>query len=248
MLRTVSALLLSLTLCGRAVAADLLVFAAASLTDAMTELGTAWAAQSPTTVAFSFGASNDLARQIRAGAPADVFFSADVEQMAGLERDGLVDPAARRDLLSNLLVVIVPADSTATITGVAALADVERLSLANPDGVPAGRYARAWLQSQGVWDRVAPHVVPAADVRAALAAVASGNVDAGIVYATDAAISPKVRVAFEVPRAQGPQIVYALAPLQASKHPEAAAFATFLAGPTATAVYERLGFLVLPPR
>ncbi len=248
MLRVLTALVLSLSLCGRAAANDLLVFAAASLTDALTELGTAWAAQSPAKVAFSFGASNDLARQIRAGAPADVFFSADVEQIAALERDGLVDPATRRDLLSNVLVVIVPIGSTATIANAADLAGVERLSLANPDGVPAGRYARAWLQSQGVWDRMAPHVVPAVDVRAALAAVASGNVEAGVVYKTDAAISPKVRVAFEVPRAQGPSIVYALAPLRASRNPEAAAFARFLAGPTATPVYERLGFVVLPVR
>lgn len=248
MRRLLLAFLITLSLVGRAAADDLLVFAAASLTDAMTELGKVWAAQSPTKVSFSFGASNDLARQIRAGAPADVFFSADVEQVAALERDGLVDPSTRRDLLSNALVVIVPVESKATITGAADLAGVERLSLANPDGVPAGRYARAWLQSQGVWDRVAPHVVPAVDVRAALAAVASGNIEAGIVYKTDAAMSPKVRVAFEVPRAQGPSIVYALAPLKASKNPEAAAFATFLTGPTATPVYERLGFVVLPVR
>ncbi|HEV7732873.1 MAG TPA: molybdate ABC transporter substrate-binding protein [Candidatus Binatia bacterium] len=248
MRRFLLVLLITLSLVGRAAADDLLVFAAASLTDAMTELGKTWAAQSPTKVAFSFGSSNDLARQTRAGAPADVFFSADVEQVAALERDGLIDPATRRDLLSNLLVVVVPIDSKATITSAADLAGVERLSLGNPDGVPAGRYARAWLQSQGVWDRIAPHVVPAVDVRAALAAVASGNVEAGIVYKTDAAISPKVRVAFEVPRAQGPAIVYALAPLKASKNPEAAAFARFLAGPTATPVYERLGFVVLPVR
>lgn len=231
---------------GVARADDLLVFAAASLTDAMNELGKTWEGQSHGHVTFSFGASNDLARQIKAGAPADVFFSADVEQVAGLERDGLVDASARRELLSNVLAVIVPSDAKKAPAKPADLAEVQRVSLANPDGVPAGRYARAWLQSQQLWDRLAERVVPAPDVRGALAAVASGNVDAGIVYRTDAAISPKVRVAFLVPRAEGPSIVYALAPLKRAKHADAKAFVEFLASPAARAVYERLGFVVLP--
>ncbi len=239
------ALLVGLVLSTVAAAEELLVFGAASLTDALTTIGRSY----PSPVALSFGASNDLARQIRAGAPADVFFSADVEQVNGLELDGLVVPGTRRDVLSNVLVVIVPKDSTLTIGGPADLVKAPRLSLANPDGVPAGRYARAWLQSQGVWDRIAPHVVPAADVRGALAGVASGNLDAGIVYRTDAAISKDVKIAYEVPRADGPAVVYALAAVKASKQPDAAAkLATHLAGPEAMAVYERFGFVPLSAR
>jgi molybdate transport system substrate-binding protein len=233
-------------LCARIAAAEeLLVFAAASLTDALTEIATGH--QPPVT--FSFGSSNDLARQIRAGAPADVFFSADVEQVAALEKDGLIVPSTRRDLLSNTLVVIVPKDSTLTIASAADLANVAKLSLANPDGVPAGKYARAWLPSKGVWDEVADKVVPASDVRGALAAVASGNIDAGIVYRTDAAISKDVKIAYEVPKPEGPSIVYALAAVKASKQPEAAAkLAAQLAAPAAATVSERFGFSVLPAR
>lgn len=234
--------LLSTTAVG---ADELLVFGAASLTDALKDVGRAY----PTPVAFSFGSSNDLARQIRAGAPADVFFSADVEQIAGLEKDGLIVPSTRRDVLSNVLVVIVPKDSTLAIASAADLVKVPRLSLANPDGVPAGKYARAWLQAKGVWDEIAPKVVPAADVRGALAGVASGNLEAGIVYRTDAAISKDVKIAYEVPRTEGPSIVYALAAVTASKQPDAAAkLAAHLTGPEAMKVYERFGFMPLPVR
>jgi molybdate transport system substrate-binding protein len=244
-MKRLAVLLVFLVSSGVAAAGELLVFGAASLTDALTEI----ARNHQPPVEFSFGASNDLARQIRAGAPADVFFSADVEQVAALEKDGLIVPSTRRDLLSNTLVVIVPKDSTLKVTSAADLAKVAKLSLANPDGVPAGKYARAWLQSKGAWDEVADDVVPATDVRGALAAVASGNIDAGVVYRTDAAISKDVKIAYEVPRADGPPIVYALAAVAASKQPdEAAQLAAHLAAPAATKVYERFGFTVLPPR
>jgi molybdate transport system substrate-binding protein len=240
-------LALLMLLAGSAVAAaeELLVFGAASLTDALTTIGRSY----PAHVQFAFGASNDLARQIRAGAPADVFFSADVEQVAALEKEGLVVPDTRRDVLSNVLVVIVPRASTLEITGPTDLTKAKRLSLANPDGVPAGKYARAWLQSKGVWEEVADRVVPAVDVRAALAGVGSGNLDAGIVYRTDAAITQDVKIAYEVPRTEGPQIVYALAAVKASKQPDAAAnLAAALAAPEAMTVYERFGFVPIPAR
>jgi molybdate transport system substrate-binding protein len=225
---------------------DLLVSAAASLTDALTELGAAFQRRTGDHVAFSFGASSDLARQIEAGAPADVFFSADAARMDQLEHAGLVDPSERRDVLSNTLVVIVPADAKTTIAAPDDLAKVEHLVLANPESVPAGVYARTWLQSRGLWERVKDRVVPALDVRAALAAVEAGHGDAGIVYATDAAITKRVRVAYRVPREQGPPIVYVLAPLKASKKPGARTLAAFLAFHDAAATYERYGFIVLP--
>jgi molybdate transport system substrate-binding protein len=232
--------------CAPARAAELLAFAAASLTDAMTELGKAFEQRGGDTVRFSFGASSDLARQIQAGAPADVFFSADSARMDLLEQAGLVDKADRRDVLSNDLVVIVPADAKTTITGPADLAKLEHLVLANPDSVPAGVYARTWLQSLGFWDRVKDTVVPTVDVRAALAAVDAGHAEAGIVYATDAAVTKGVRVAYRVPREQAPPIVYVLAPLKASKNPAAPELVRFLSSHDAAATYQRFGFIVLP--
>jgi len=244
--RAATLLVLLLGWCAPARAAELLAFAAASLTDAMTELGKAFEQRSGDPVRFSFGASSDLARQIQAGAPADVFFSADAARMDQLEQAGLVDKADRRDVLSNDLVVIVPADAKTTITGPADLTKLEHLVLANPDSVPAGVYARTWLQSLGFWDRVKDKVVPTVDVRAALAAVDAGHAEAGIVYATDAAITKGVRVAYRVPREQAPPIVYVLAPLNASKNPAARELVRFLASPDAAATYRRLGFIVLP--
>jgi molybdate transport system substrate-binding protein len=227
-------------------AAEVLAFAAASLTDAMTELGKTFEHTTGDTVRFSFGASSDLARQIQAGAPADVFFSADSARVDQLEQAGLVDKADRRDVLSNDLVVIVPADAKTTITGPADLTALENLVLANPDSVPAGVYARTWLQSLGFWDRVKDRVVPTLDVRAALAAVGAGHAEAGIVYATDAAITKGVRVAYGAPREQAPPIVYVLAALKESKNPAARELVRFLSSHDAAATYRRFGFIVLP--
>jgi molybdate transport system substrate-binding protein len=226
-------------------AEEILVFAAASLTDALKEIGHAYEAKSSDRVVFSFGASNDLARQIRTGAPADVFFSADTTQMGELEQAGLVAHDARRDVLSNTLAVVVPKAAETAPAKPADLTSVHRLALANPDSVPAGIYARTYLQANGLWDTLRDRVVPTLDVRAALAAVESENADAAIVYRTDAASSSKVRVAFVVPREQGPPIVYPLAPLVGSKKQGTAGLVRYLAGPEAARVYERLGFVVL---
>jgi molybdate transport system substrate-binding protein len=226
-------------------AGGLLVFAAASLTDALRELAVGWRQAGHEGIAFSFGASNDLARQIEAGAPADVFFSADVGRVAELEKAGMVKAGTSRTALSNTLVVVVPAAAPATIREPRDLKTVRRLALANPDGVPAGMYARKWLEVQGLWNVLAPRVVPALDVRATLAAVEAEQADAGIVYATDAIISKKVRVAVRVPREQGPPIAYALAPIASSKNAaEARALVAFLTSAAARPVYERFGFLV----
>lgn len=239
----------SLVLCvlpARAIAVEeVLLFAAASLTDALSELGKQFEATSRDMVTYNFGASSDLARQIKAGAPADVVFSADAARMDELVAAGLVEPTARRDVLSNVLAVVVPKGSTLKLASADDLRTVKRLALANPESVPAGVYARQWLQSKGLWDAVRDRVVPTQDVRGALAAVANEHADAGIVYRTDAAISPKVRVAFDVPRAEGPPIVYVLAPIAASKKAGTAAFVAHLTSPAANEVYRRFGFLVL---
>jgi molybdate transport system substrate-binding protein len=229
-------------------AEEILVFAAASLTDAMKEIGQAYEAKSSDRVVFSFGSSNDLARQIEAGAPADVFFSADRAKMDDLERAGLVTHGARRDVLSNALAVVVPKHSPATIAKPADLASAKRLALANPDAVPAGIYARAFLEANGLWDGLRDRIVPTLDVRAALAAVESEHADAAIVYKTDAAVSSRVRVAFVVPREQGPPIVYVMVPLAGSKKKGTADLVRYLAGPDAARVYERFGFIVLAGR
>ena len=224
---------------------ELLVFAASSLTDALRDIGARYERSSGHKVVFNLGASNDLARQIQAGAPADVFFSADVIQMDALERAGLVNGAERLNVLSNTLVAVVPVASTSKLVAAADLVRVKRLALADPQAVPAGVYARKYLESIGLWDKLKDRVVPTLNVRAALSAVESENADAGIVYRTDAALSKRVRAAFEVPPERGPKIVYALAPIAASRNPGTRDFVRYLASPDAIQIYERHGFRVL---
>ncbi len=237
----------SVTAGGSAVADEVTVFAAASLADAVSEIGHAFQASSGHKVEFNFGASSDLARQIRAGAPADVFFSADAAQMDTVEKAGLVRPPDRVEVLSNTLVVVVPAGAPRKLGAPAEIASFSRLALADPEAVPAGVYARQYLESLGLWSRLADRVVPTLNVRAALAAVESENVPAAIVYRTDAALSKRVQVAFEVPREAGPRIVYVMAPL-ARTGTAGRALAGALFAPSAVRVYQRYGFIVLPPK
>ncbi len=240
-------LLIVLAVGSPASAAEITVFAAASLADAVSEIGKAFAAASGHHVAFNFGASSDLARQIRAGAPADVFFSADEAQMDVVTRAGAVRATDRVDLLSNTLVVVVPARTPRRLRAPSEIANFERLALADPQAVPAGVYAKKYLEQVGVWSRLADRIVPTLNVRGALAAVASENVPAAIVYRTDAATSSRVAVAFEVPRAAGPPIVYVMAPLAQASGP-ARLFADELASARATRVYQKYGFIVLTRR
>jgi molybdate transport system substrate-binding protein len=223
------------------------VCGAASLTESLQDLGRTFEAKSGDRVVFSFGASSDLARQIQAGAPADVFFSADTARMDTLEKAGLVRAAERRGFLSNSLVVVVPADSTLKIATAEDLANLPRIALADPAAVPAGIYAKKWLTSLGLWEKVEPKVVPTLDVRAALAAVESGAIPAAVVYRTDAAVAKSARIAFVVEN--GPEILYSVAPVAASKDPEAAAaFVAFLGGPEARAEFTKRGFVVRETR
>jgi molybdate transport system substrate-binding protein len=246
---TVVALALLLAAATPAPAAEILVHAAASLTDVLEEIGGDWQGSSGHAVLFNLGGTSDLGRQLRAGAPGDVFLSADREQMDLVERAGLVRAADRIDLLSNALVIVVPTGAPAPPRGPRDLLAVKRLTLADPEAVPAGVYARRWLASAGLWDALRGRVVPSLNVRAALAAVESENAGAAVVYRTDAATSRRVRVAFEVPREQAPPIVYVAAALAGSRHPEVArAFLRHLASPPSRAVFQRHGFVPLAGR
>lgn len=192
----------------------LLVFGAASLADALEEVGEAWEAEHPgEPVAFSFAGSNTLARQIAAGAPADLFVAADRERLVRSRRAGLEGAVP---LLGNTLVVIAPRmEETPGIErlriGVREPEDLlvfDRIGLADPEAVPAGVYAREWLERSGVWDELRDRVVPAVDVRANLEAVASGGLPVGVVYGTDAAASDRVEVLYRVPPPEAPEVVY----------------------------------------
>ncbi len=241
-----SLLILCLLAAVPASAAELHVFAAASLTDALKEIAPEYEKATGDKLILNLGASSTLARQIQEGAPADLFLSADEEKMNGLEKEKLLLPGTRRSILSNTLVVVVPADSNLKVSGPADLATVRALALAEPKTVPAGIYAREYLQKKGLWDRISGRVVPTENVRAALAAVESGNVDAGIVYRTDAGISKRVRIAYEVPRADAPGISYPFAVLAASERKAAARkLLDYLHSPPALAVFRKHGFLIL---
>jgi molybdate transport system substrate-binding protein len=234
------------TLAGRLGAAELNVAAAASLADALQEIKAAYESSGGDTIVLNLGASSTLARQIEEGAPVDLFLSADEAHMDALEKRGRVLAGTRRSVLSNTLVVVVPLDSPLRIASPADLANpgIRHLALAEPQSVPAGIYAKEYLRGLKLWDKVIDRVVPTENVRGALAAVETGNADAGIVYRTDAGISRKVRIAFEVPRAEGPRISYPFAVIAGSKREAARRFLAYLEAPAALAVFARYGFLI----
>jgi molybdate transport system substrate-binding protein len=244
-LTTLFTLLLALTLSVHA--AEVTVFAAASLTDSLKVISAVYEKQSGDKIIFNFGASSTLARQIEEGAPADIFFSADEAKMDGLAKQGLIDTAARKSRLGNSLVVVVAADSALQIQSASDLtnASVKQIALADPKAVPAGIYAKAWLTRQQLWTAIEPKVVPTENVRGALAAVESGNVEAGVVYKTDAGISKKVKVAYEVPAADLPVISYPMALVKESKQPEAAKkFLNYLDSKEAGDIFKKFGFVL----
>lgn len=246
-MHTFRALLTAILLCAttHAAAAEVRVSAAASLREALEEIATAYERASCDDIVFSFGASSLLARQIEAGAPADLFLSADEAKMDALASRGLVVPQTRFSVLSNSLVIVVPKSGGAKLSTARQLATLRSIAIAEPSSVPAGVYARLWLQRLGLWERIAPRVVPTDNVRSALAAVESGNVDAAIVYKTEALISKRVRIAFEVPRAEGPAISYPFALLQDASQPAAARrFLTHLRSRPALQTFARYGFVV----
>jgi len=247
--------LLALAACGSdpsPARTELIVHAATSTRDALQALEAQYEREHAVDLLFNFGSSGDLANQIVAAGAADVFLSADEKEMDKVQAAQLVEEGTRRPLLSNQLVVIEPAEGVSSFVEPftarqLAQPAIEWLSLGDVATVPAGRYARAWLEAQGVWSELEARVLPGVDVRAALAAVEAGGAEAGIVYRTDAAKSTKARVVHAVPREQGPQISYPLAVV--SGRPalaEARAFVEFLRSPAARASFEQAGFVFLP--
>jgi molybdate transport system substrate-binding protein len=230
-------------------AGEVTVFAAASLTNVLQEIGKAYEAGRPgEKVVFNFGGSNALVQQIEAGAPADLFLSADETKMDELQKKDLLLKGSRKDLLSNSLVVIVEKAGGLDIPGLDALAGskVHKLSLADTNGVPCGIYAKKYFEKKGVWDKLKDRVVSALNVRAALAAVESGDADAGVVFKTDAAISTKVKVAYEVPAGDVPPIAFPAAVLKDSKSTdEAKDFLAYLESKDGLAVFKKYGFVTL---
>ena len=222
----------------------LVVSVAASLNEALVEIAELYRAATGVTVALNTGGSNTLARQIVEGAPAGLFLSADDLQMDVVEKAGRVVSGTRTRLLTNELAVIVPGGTRPAVT----LSDVLqgrvlRIAMGEPTAVPAGVYARRWLEAQKAWDRVAPRVVPFPTVRAVLAAVEAGRVDAGIVYRTDA-LTSSVRVVARLARSDHPYLDIALpaAVIRGPHEAEARRFLEFLHRPQARAVFIARGF------
>jgi molybdate transport system substrate-binding protein len=230
-----------------ALAGDVHVSAAASLIDVLHEIGPVYEKQTGDTLIDNFGASSMLARQIQEGAPADLFISADELKMDDLQQRGLIVKTSRRSILSNTLVIIVPTGSSVKIASARDLAgpSVRNIAIAEPKSVPAGIYAKEYLQKLQVWDKITDKLVPTDNVRAALAAVESENAAAGIVYKTDALISKLVRIAYEVPPTEGPEISYPAAVVAGSKQQAAAQrFLNYLQSPPAQEIFRKYGFLI----
>lgn len=237
-------------------AEPVVVFAAASLKNALDDASTLWTKQTGKTARVSYAGSNALAKQIEAGAPADLFISADEAWMDYAEKAGGIRAGSRFDLVRNALVLIAPAEQNAGADPQIALApDLGstlpkvlaggKLAMANTAAVPAGKYGKAALEKLGGWEAVKGQVAQAENVRAALLLVARGEAPLGIVYATDAAADPKVKVVATFPSDSHPPIVYPAAETKTSANPDAAAFLAFLRGPEARAAFERQGFTVV---
>lgn len=228
--------------------ADTTVFAAASLKNALDEISRSWSAQHSGRVVVSYAASSALARQIEKGAPADIFISADLDWMDYLAQRKLLNTPSRVNLLRNELVMIAPVTTKISLKlkrglRLGDLLGNDRLSMADPDSVPAGKYGRAALQALGLWPQVADRLARGENVRAALNFVARGEAPLGIVYRTDAAAEPRVRVVAVFPADSHPPIVYPAALLAVGKNAGAAAFFSHLKSSAATVIFRKHGFL-----
>ena len=251
LLRWIAAVFAASLMATAAHAAPVTVFAAASLKNALDEVGAQYA-KTGGDARFSYAASSAIARQIEQGAPADIYVSADSDWMNYLADRKLIVASSRKDLLTNNLALIAPADSKVALKigkgmPLAKALGGGRLAVAGPD-VPAGKYAKASLGALGVWDSVSGKLAPAGNVRMVLQYVARGESPLGIVYDTDARVEPKVRIVGLFPAGTHPKIVYPVARVAGSKNPEAAKFLAFLSGPQAAAVFRKYGFTVLPRR
>jgi molybdate transport system substrate-binding protein len=232
---------------------DVLVFAAASMKNALDDVAAQWQRETGKKVVVSYAASNTLIKQIEQGAPADIFISADLDWMDYGQQKGLIKNDTRADLLGNRLVLIAPKDSDVS-TGIkpgfdlAALLKGGRLAMANVDAVPAGKYGKASLEKLGVWDSVKDRIAQADSVRAALVLVARGETPLGIVYQTDAASDPTVKIVGTFPADTHPPIIYPVALTKDTKSADARAFLTYMeTAPAADRAFAKQGFTVLAP-
>jgi molybdate transport system substrate-binding protein len=241
----------SATIPAQAQPKELVIFAAASLKNALDEATAAWVRQTGKPAPkISYAASNALARQIEQGAPADLFLSADLDWMDYIAGKNLIRPETRISLLANRIALIAPSDSTAKVTlasgvDLSAALGSGKLAMANVDSVPAGKYGKAALEKLGGWDKVKDQVAQADNVRATLLLVARGEAPLGIVYTTDAAAEPKVRVVATFPEESHPPIIYPVAVLKDSANPDAQDFLSYLRGAGPKAAFEKQGFTVL---
>jgi molybdate transport system substrate-binding protein len=231
--------------------ADVLVFAAASLKNAMDDAVSAFERTGGDKINVSYGASSALAKQLEAAAPADMFVSADLDWMDYVQKRSLIQTQTRKNFLGNRLVMVAPAASDINVDiapnfPLAKLLGGGRLAMADPDAVPAGKYGKAALEKLGVWSTVEDKVARAENVRAALFFVARGEAPLGIVYATDAAAEKGVKIAGVFPENTHPPIVYPIALTSSSKNPAAAKFLAFLESSAATPLFQKQGFTVLP--
>ncbi|MFN7321848.1 MAG: molybdate ABC transporter substrate-binding protein [Methylobacterium sp.] len=229
------------------------VFAAASLKTALDEIAGLWSRETGLPAPrLAYAGSNALARQIEQGAPADLFLSADLDWMDALAAKNLLRPETRSNLLANRLALVAPVESKATITlqpgaDLAVLLADGRLATANVDSVPAGKYAKAAFEKLGLWVSVKDRLAQTENVRAALLLVARGEAPLGVTYATDAAAEPRVRIITLFPEESHPPIVYPIAMLRDSAHPQALRLLEFLKGGSARAIFERHGFTLPAP-
>jgi molybdate transport system substrate-binding protein len=231
---------------------DVVVFAAASLKNALDDIAGQWQRETGKKAVISYAASNTLIKQIEQGAPADIFISADLDWMDYGQQKNLIKPDSRFNLLGNRLVLIAPKDSSVSAIiqrgfDLATLLKGGRLAMGNVDAVPAGKYGKAALEKLGVWDSVKDKIAQAESVRAALLFVSRGEAPLGIVYQTDAAADPSVKIVGTFPENTHPPIIYPVALNKESTNPDAQTFLNYLRSPAARAAFERQGFTVLPP-
>jgi len=241
-----AAVLAALALQGVTPPQPITVAAAVSLTEALEEIARAYSSAGGAQVRFNLAGSNVLARQIVSGAPADVFISADDAQMDVVEKAGALVPGSRVVIVENQLAVVSTPDRVDFVRRefARAPAEIRRLAVGDPAAVPAGVYARRYLEEKKLWMSYEPRIVPTTNVRAALTAVETGAVDAAIVYVTDLAAARTAVLALTVPTAEGPRIVYPGALVATSRNPEAKRFLEFLSSPDATAIFTRHKFVV----
>ena len=227
---------------------ELVIFAAMSLTDSLTEVSQRFGAARNVKVYCNFAGSSTLQRQIEKGAPADVFISASPKQIDALQDDGLLYEGSRQDILSNRLVLVAPINSSLSMVdaGILAQNSIRRIAIGEPSSVPAGIYGREALTHLGIWAAVQSKLIPSADVRSTLAYVESGDVDVGVVYQTDAAISRKVRIIYQFPNSSHSPIVYPAAVVRNTGHKDLAqAFLVYLQTAEVAAIFEKYGFSVV---